>query len=48
MCLVKEIHEQIEQTEALKKDLEEQYPSLTAMDIPLSNPVARTASRGLD
>ncbi len=39
-ALVKENHNLIEQAKTLKKDLEAQYPSLTAMDIPLSNPVA--------
>jgi polysaccharide biosynthesis transport protein len=36
--LVKQIHEQIEQTEALKKDLEGKYPKLVALGIPLSSP----------
>ena len=36
--LVKQVREQIEQTEALKKSLEEKYPKLTALDIPLSTP----------
>ena len=37
--LVKQVHEQIEQTEALKKDLEEKYPKLAALNVPLSSPV---------
>jgi polysaccharide biosynthesis transport protein len=36
---VKEKHEQIEQAKADKKGLEEKYPRLTAMSIPLSSPV---------
>jgi succinoglycan biosynthesis transport protein ExoP len=36
--LVKQVHEQIEQNEALKKDLEEKYPNLTALSVPLSSP----------
>ena len=37
--LVKQIHEQIEQTEALKRDLEEKNPKLAALNVPLSSPI---------
>ena len=36
--LVEQVHAQIEQTEALKRGLEEKYPKLTALNIPLSSP----------
>ena len=36
--LVKQVHQQIEQAEALKKDLEEKHPKLAVMNIPLSGP----------
>ena len=35
--LVKQVHEQIVQNEALKKNLEENYPGLVALNVPLSN-----------
>jgi Mrp family chromosome partitioning ATPase len=38
-ALVKEVQGQIEQTEAQKKNLEEQYPMLSALVIPSSNPI---------
>ena len=45
--LVKQVHEQIEQNEASKRNLEEKYPGLVALNVPLSscpdNP--RTARR---
>ena len=37
--LVKEVHGQIEQVEAQKKNLEEKYPGLAILNFPLSNPV---------
>jgi uncharacterized protein involved in exopolysaccharide biosynthesis/Mrp family chromosome partitioning ATPase len=37
--LVKQVHEQIEQNIALKKDLEEKYPNLMALNVPLSGPI---------
>jgi Mrp family chromosome partitioning ATPase len=36
--LVKQVHEQIEQNQALKKDLEEKNPQITALSVPLSSP----------
>jgi polysaccharide biosynthesis transport protein len=36
--LVRQVHEQIEQTEALERDLEAKYPRLTALNIPVSSP----------
>jgi len=35
--LVKQVHEQIAQTEALKKDIETKYPRLATLDVPMSN-----------
>jgi uncharacterized protein involved in exopolysaccharide biosynthesis/Mrp family chromosome partitioning ATPase len=37
--LVRQVREQIEQTEVLKKSLEEKYPKLMVLDIPSSNPI---------
>jgi len=39
-ALVKENHDLIEQAEALKTHLEEQYPRLMALNIPAANPVS--------
>ena len=39
-ALVKEVHQQVDQVEAQKKNLEERYPSLTSLNIPLSNPTS--------
>jgi len=47
--LVAEVHEEIEQTKRQKKDLEEQYPGLKAISIPLSNPVSgQPTETGMD
>ncbi len=47
--LVRQVHEQIQQNEALKKNLEERYPNLTALDIPLSSsPLGQQAEASID
>jgi polysaccharide biosynthesis transport protein len=38
--LVKQVHEQIVQNETLKRNLEENFPGLAAMNIPVSKPAA--------
>jgi len=37
-ALVKEVHAQVEQTEAVKKNLEERYPKLAVLIVPPMNP----------
>jgi len=44
--LVKENHDLIEQTAAAKKNLEERYPSLASLSIPLPNPVSGQPAEG--
>jgi len=44
--LVKQVHEQIGQTEMLKKSMETNYPQLLVLDIPLSSPVSGQQASG--
>ncbi len=44
--LVRQVHAQIEQTEALKRSLEEKYPKLTALNIPLSSSISGQLAAG--